>query len=91
MKSKKPGKCISLVEILNISPSGVWLLFNEREYFLSFSQFPWFKNAKIKSIFNVISPSPNHLFWPELDVDLEADSLEFPDQYPLISKEIVEG
>ena len=89
MKSKKPGKSISQVEILNLSPNGFWLLFNEKEYFLSFSQFPWFRNANVKSIFNVQSPNPDHLYWPDLDVDLETKSLDFPEQYPLVSKIIV--
>jgi len=27
-----------------------------------------------------------HLYWPELDVDLEIDNLENPEKYPLKSK-----
>ncbi|MEI6126634.1 MAG: DUF2442 domain-containing protein [Pseudomonadota bacterium] len=27
-----------------------------------------------------------HLYWPDLDVDLELDNLEFPERYPLKSK-----
>jgi hypothetical protein len=27
-----------------------------------------------------------HLYWPELDIDLEIDNLENPEKYPLKSK-----
>jgi hypothetical protein len=26
----------------------------------------------------------NHLYWPDLDVDLDIDSLEHPEDYPLV-------
>jgi hypothetical protein len=31
-------------------------------------------------------PSPHHLYWPQLDVDLALDSIEAPDRYPLVSR-----
>jgi len=32
-------------------------------------------------------PNPNHLYWPDLDVDLATDSIRHPESFPLISKE----
>lgn len=49
-KSKTVGKSISKAEITNISPWRIWLILNEKEYFLSFSEFPWFKEAKLADI-----------------------------------------
>jgi hypothetical protein len=40
----------------------------------------------LKSIQNVQLIHGHHLYWPELDVDLEIDNLENPEKYPLKSK-----
>ncbi len=84
MKLAKPGKSTSTVEVLNISAKGIWLLVREHEYFLSFENFPWFKDATVGEIQQVKLLSPQHLHWPKLDVDLELDSLADPERYPLI-------
>jgi hypothetical protein len=88
MKSKIVGENISKVEVVNISRHGFWLFVHGKEYFLSFKDYPWFKEAKIAGILNVELPQSNHLFWPDLDVDLEIDSLENPERYPLSAKTI---
>ena len=84
MKSKLAGKNISEIEVLNISKHGFWLFVHGREYFLPFEHFPWFKDASILSILNVELPQPHHLYWPDLDVDLELESIESPEKYPLM-------
>ena len=81
-----PGKNTSNVELSNVSPHGLWLLIAEKEYFLSFKEFPWFAEASIRQLSNVELPSPHHLYWPDLDVDLSVESIEHPDLYPLVSK-----
>ncbi len=78
-----PGTATSSPEVTNISGHGFWLLLDERELFLDFDQFPWFKRAPIESILEVQRPLPNHLRWPKLDVDLTVDSIEHPKRYPL--------
>ncbi len=85
MKLSKSGKNTSSVSVENITPSGIWILINEKEFFLNYRDFPWFLNRPIKDIFNVERPAQNHLYWPELDVDLELDSLLKPQNYPLIA------
>jgi hypothetical protein len=72
--------------VTNISGHGFWLLLGEREVFLSFKDFPWFRNASIGEISNVQRPHPHHLYWPDLDIDLAVDSIEHPERYPLVSK-----
>ena len=83
MKSKKRGKNISGVEVSNISKHGVWLYVNAREYFLPYRDFPWFKNARVVEIHDVKLLNKHHLYWKTLDVDLELESLEHLEQYPL--------
>jgi hypothetical protein len=82
MKSLKHGKPIS-VSVENITPFGIWLYVKEKEYFLSYKDYPYFVNPTINSIHNVQLLHSYHLYWPDLDVDLEIDNLENPEKYPL--------
>jgi hypothetical protein len=86
MISKVVGENISPIEVLNISKHGFWLLVQEEEYFLSFAEFSWFKEAKVADILNVELPHPHHLYWPALDVDLELESIKALEKYPLVYK-----
>ncbi|MFZ5868481.1 MAG: DUF2442 domain-containing protein [Thermodesulfobacteriota bacterium] len=86
MISESLGVSTSEVEVTNISRYGLWLLVGEEELFLPFDEFPWFKNAPLQAILNVKREGPEHLHWPDLDVDLALDSIKHPDRYPLISR-----
>lgn len=79
------GADTSPVEVTNVSPHGIWLLIHDKEVFLPFEKFPWFRNAPIGKIVRVELPSERHLYWPELDIDLEVDSVFHPERYPLVS------
>jgi len=84
MKSPKRGKAIS-VSVENITPFGIWLFVKGKEYFLSYDDYPYFKDQTLSAIQNVQLLHGYHLYWPELDVDLEIDNLEHPEKYPLRS------
>ena len=86
MKSDTLGQRTSPAEVTNVSPHGFWLIIDERELFVAFQQFPWFRDASIRAITNVQLPSPHHLYWPDLDVDLAVESIEHPEKYPLVSQ-----
>jgi len=45
------------------------------------------QNASVSEIANMKRPTPNYLYWPNLDVDLAADSIRHPEKFLLISKE----
>lgn len=87
MKSAKLGKHTSAVEVSNISKHGFWLLIGDSERFVAFEHFPWFQDAAIGQLLNVVLPSPHHLYWPDLDIDLAVESIDNPERFPLISKE----
>jgi hypothetical protein len=87
MKSAKLGKRTSAVEVSIVSKHGFWLLIADAERFVPFEEFPWFKNAAIGQLLNVELASPRHLYWPDLDIDLAVESIDHPEQFPLISKE----
>ncbi len=86
MKSARLGKSTSVVEVTNISRHGFWLLLDGRELFVSFKDFPWFKEAPVRDLLNVALPHAHHLYWPDLDVDLAVESIERPERFPLVSK-----
>jgi hypothetical protein len=81
-----PGTATSQAEVTNISRHGFWLLLDERELFLPFEEYPWFKRAPVEAILRLDRPQPDHLRWPDLDVDLSVNSIEHPERYPLKAK-----
>ena len=83
MKSSGLGKNTSQVEVQNISKHGLWLYVKGSEYFLSYKAYPWFKSAKVAEIYNIKLLHGEHLHWPDLDIDLEIDAIQFPERYPL--------
>lgn len=86
MNSPTPGARILEAEVTNISRHGFWVLLDDRELFLPFSQFPWFRSATVSAILHVQRPSASHLHWPDLDVDLDVESIEHPERFPLVAK-----
>jgi hypothetical protein len=86
MKSAAPGPSTFLAEVTNVSRHGFWLFIGERELFVPFNQFPWFREASVREITNVQLPSSHHLYWPDLDIDLAVESIEHPEKYPLVSQ-----
>jgi len=71
------------IEVASISRQGFWLYLDARELFVSFKEFPWFAEAPVNKILKVLRPSPDHLHWPDLDVDLSVESIEHPERFPL--------
>ncbi|MCP5007236.1 MAG: DUF2442 domain-containing protein [Planctomycetes bacterium] len=86
MNSETLGKHTSQIEITNISSHGIWILARGKELFMSYEDFPWFKEASISKVLNVEEPTPDHFYWPEIDIDLGIDSIEHPERFPLKSK-----
>ena len=86
MKLLKNGKG-TLVSVENISNFGIWLFVKGKEYFLNYKMYPYFKGENVEHITNVKLIHESHLYWPDLDIDLEIDNLENPEKYPLRSKQ----
>lgn len=81
-----PGIATLAAEVTHVSKHCFWLLLDDKEELVvPFSEFPWFKSATIGQIFEIERPTENHLYWPELDVDLSVDSIRKPENFPLIS------
>jgi hypothetical protein len=82
----KPGTNTSAVELANVSQHGLWLLIDARERYLPFGAFPWLRAATIGQLSRIERPARDHLYWPDLDVDLSMDSIKRSEAYPLVSR-----
>ena len=80
------GTVTSAPEVTHVFQHGLWLLLGNEELLLPFEQFPWFKNATIAQLSQVERPSPDHLYWPQLDIDLSVESVRNPKAFPLVSQ-----
>ncbi len=80
------GNVTSVAEVTHVSKHGFWLLLDSEELLVPFEQFPWFKKATIEQLSEVLWPTPDHLYWPQLDADLSVQSIRDPAAFPLISK-----
>ena len=81
-----PGANILEAELTHVSKHGLWLLLGEEELMLAFADFPWFRQATIDQLAAVEWPSPDHLYWPQLDIDLSVESVRHPRRFPLMSR-----
>jgi hypothetical protein len=86
MASSTHGASTSQVEVGNVDSHGLWLIIDDKEFFLPYEAFPWFRKATIDQILNVQLLHGDHLHWPDLDIDLEINSLVEPESFPLIFK-----
>ena len=72
--------------VLMINAQGIMLSVQGHDYFLSYNRIPWMQDAPIRSVLNVQMSGSEAIEWPDLDVDLEIDSLRHPERYPLVIK-----
>ncbi len=77
-----PSRIFTILEteVTHISSHGIWLLTHDKELFMPYEEFPWFKDQPVKSIINVEEQSSGHFYWPDIDVDLTVESIEHPKQ-----------
>lgn len=74
------------VAVLMINSQGMMLSVQGQDYFVSYNRVPWLRDARISSALNVRMSGPRAIEWPELDVDLEIESLKHPERYLLVIK-----
>jgi hypothetical protein len=86
MRSAALGNDTSACEVTHISSHGIWLFVQNEEFFMSYEDFPWFKEQPVRAILNLEQPSQGHFYWPEIDVDLSREIINNPDRFPLKAK-----
>ena len=80
------GPGTSVAEVTNVSRHGFWLLLDAEELLVPFASFPCFRQATIDQLVDVQWPTADHLYWPQLDVDLSVASIRKPDDFPLLAR-----
>ena len=83
MISSKNGINTSVYEVTNIEKFGFWLLVDDKEFFINFETYPFFKKATIDQILNVKRIGPEQFHWPDIDQDIELEALDYPEKYIL--------
>jgi len=74
------------VSVLMINGQGIMISVGGQDFFLSYNRIPWMREASINDVLNVQMCGSEAIEWPNLDVDLEIDSLRHPERYPLLIK-----
>jgi hypothetical protein len=69
-----------------INADGIMLSVLGHDYFLSYNRIPWMQDAPVRSVLNVQMSGNRAIEWPDLDVDIEIESLQHPERYPLVMK-----
>ena len=82
MKSNDDGKNTLEPEVTQVDRQGIWLLINDREYFLPYEKFPRFRDATIRQIHNVHLIDNGELRWPDLGINLTVESIGQPELVP---------
>jgi hypothetical protein len=72
--------------VTHVSKHCFWLLLGDEELAVPYNDFPWFKKASIEQLSDVQRPTEDHLYWPQLDIDLAVESIRQPECFPLLSK-----
>ncbi len=72
--------------VLMINNQGIMISVAGNDYFLSYNRVPWLKDATVRNILNIKMLGKNSIEWPDLDIDLEVDSLKHPERYPLVMR-----
>jgi uncharacterized protein DUF2442 len=85
-KSDKLGSGTFPATVENIAANGFWIFLGDRDVFVAFEHFPWFRNSPVANILDVERPTADHLYWPRLDVDLSLESIEHPERFPLVAR-----
>jgi hypothetical protein len=65
-------------------PRDLCLLVRDRECFLDSAHFPWFAEASVRDVYDVELQHGHIVRWPQLNIDLELESLANPEAWPLV-------
>jgi hypothetical protein len=82
----RPNHTVPSVSVRMINAQGIMISVLGNDYFLSYNRVPWMRNTTVRDVLNVKMEGSDAIVWPDLDVDLEIDSLKHPERYPLVMK-----
>jgi len=86
MSLSKNGTITSDCKLTSINDLGLWVLIEDKEYFIPFKDYPGFRESSLDQIFNIRYYPSGQLCWADLDIDIDLKSLSEPESFPLIWK-----
>jgi len=66
---------------LGTFPEGIAILVNGKEYFLKYTDFPWFEYCNAVELRDMTADRWG-VYWNSLDIDLSIESLDEPERFP---------
>jgi hypothetical protein len=66
------------LHITRISSIGIWLQAYDNKYFMSYGEYPFFKNRPLNALLNVREKTPGRFYWPDLNAYVTVESLRPP-------------
>lgn len=73
-------------DVTTVSMHWFWLLLGDEELAVPFTEFRWFNKATIEQLSDVQRPTEDHLYCPQLDIDLSVEYIRKPERFPLVSR-----
>ncbi|KPV40319.1 hypothetical protein AN478_07010 [Thiohalorhabdus denitrificans] len=73
-------------QVQRITEAGIELAVDSETFWLLYADYPWFAETSRAAIERVERHGPDHLHWPDLDVDLSVTGLREPWRFPLQAK-----
>jgi len=67
---------------INLTGEGINILVHGHEYFLEFTDFPWFEYCNVTELRNITADKWG-VYWNDLDIDLSIESIETPEKFPV--------
>lgn len=64
------------VEVTRVSSLGIWLRAHDKKFFLSYYDFPRFKNKPLQAVLHVEETAQGSFYWPEIEVTLTKSVME---------------
>ncbi|MBN1657190.1 MAG: DUF2442 domain-containing protein [Anaerolineae bacterium] len=86
MTSDPPDADVPDNEVTDICRHEFWLLADDREHFVPFSDYPVFWKATVEQIYAVERVGPARFHWSELDVDLDLEAFSSKARRILIAR-----
>lgn len=66
------------VTVTDLTKRGFRIHFKDKQFYMSFKNYPWFADATEEEIRDVVLEFEYRVHWEALDVDFEIDQLEHP-------------
>ncbi|MDB6063662.1 MAG: integron cassette protein [Verrucomicrobiaceae bacterium] len=72
------------LQITRISSLGIWLKAHDKKFFMSYGDYPSFKDKPVTAILNVRETSPGKFYWPDIELKIGMDAIQTTQRSPYL-------